>query len=1525
MRHELCGYSTASVRNELPELRQDHGLPAAEDVTELCCSFTLCGNEAPQHRRLRQRISILDLDPAGDDQEAVTCAANCAVELFRRDAAEVAIRQQRIYRSRIEPLVVGKASAEIVGPCLIAGGQGGLGQVLVSFLRTLGVDQITVLGRRPGHVKEADFVCADISQRHTTEAVLRSMRQGNRLPKMIFQLAGELADSSLKHLTWQTFERPLKPKVYGSQHLHEVEGASLVLFSSMASLLPFPDQINHAAANSFQDALAHERSYAGKLGLAINWSLWAETGAASEKQSALVLGQRFGFGAMNNKDALNYLHQVLSTPLVQVAICPVDWKAYLKAAITPDRTLQHLDEGGTTRMTGKIQRPEISDDLDLGAVLHQKLVQILQDVMGTDMVELDMDEQTSFETLGMDSMYASSFASRISSMGIEVETADVLSAPNVMALSQALLDRRGKLPEVHTASSLQDFPPPPQGISVVGMGIRTSSSSTPSEFGWQLWWGCGVWSVPCSRQSLYEDVPGIFVRHAGLLEDLEAFDEEFFGIRDEQRLMDPQQMLVLQCAQEAAVHKQRDVAVFIGVGSSENVENADKILRESSKNQAGLCALGNNRSVAANRVSHVFGLSGPSMSLDTACSSSLFAVATACSSLRNGEVHGSLAGGVNVILSANLMRWYSSMEMISRSGCCRSFDASADGMVRSEGCGVIALSTSEPLHHAEILGYATNHNAGARRAVGASGTRSEAMMMPSARAQQELLRAALLQAQQPEVQLMEAHGTGTPLGDPEEAAAIAATSHRVFVGAGKSILGHHEAAAGIMGLMKVISSFTRRCAPPNQHLRILNENIEAESLEFLNSHLPLGSVAAAGVNSFGFSGSNAHVLLAPSDCNSDPAGIDSLGFSKSNAHVLLASSDCISDAAGVDSFGFSESNAHVLLASSDCISDAAGVDSFGFSENNAHVLLAPSDCNSDLASVRAPVPCPNTSESLPQELLEAISDVLDLRPEELDISATFFDNGGDSISAPIVQTGLRRLGLSVRMDQLWDCSLSELLGSELKEEAIRRSGHPSAPFPLTPIQEAYCYGREFNDVAAHGYMEVEVLEDFDQDRFVSAFRKLFERHDMLRMKVLELPDGYRQCICRSEHWDCEVIDLTQISPEAALRELDRMRDNFSHEVIPITSWPLFRIRISRCRNAKGSLQSRLHFSFDSLLLDMMSLRILFSEWHALYEGTPDLPKLKLGFRDWVMWLQEQEATPRYQKAKEYWEQRYQSMPGAPNLRLLTNPSTLQRPRFQRCLNLIPAVVWKTLTSSARRCGVTATSCLLTCFAAVLARWCDLSPPNLQEFVINLTTFSRDHQLEGIIGDFTSVVLVAVNHAAFGKESFKKSVEAVWKQLKKDLSNSLYDGVHVQRGLRQCGSSSAPIVFTSLLNLPLDAGDRESVGQKFGEAVYSVTQTPQVWLDFKAFIAQDGCLAVEWDYVPDILSQQHVQAMHSAFCRLVCLVANDFEQPLPEVLGDEHLDAWLRLNATRRDWTEAQCPSTLQEALWRKLAQDRAQL
>jgi thioester reductase-like protein len=418
-------------------------------------------------------------------------------------------------------------------------------------------------------------------------------------------------------------------------------------------------------------------------------------------------------------------------------------------------------------------------------------------------------------------------------------------------------------------------------IALVGIGCRLPGGvEGPEAFRALLRDGCdAITEVPASRWSLDElydpdpDAPGkTYTRHGGFIDDVEGFDARFFGIPPrEAASMDPAQRVVLEVAWSALEHagiapdslRASRTGVYVGMTSTDYAHVAAKVA-DPSRIDAYL-STGNAPNFAAGRLSYVLGLQGPSMVLDTACSSSLVTVHLACAALRAGECDLAIAGGVNLTLLPETTVALAKARMLSPGGRCRTFDGAADGYVRGEGCGLVALKRLSDAEAAgdEIVALVRGS------AVNQDG-RSSGVTVPYGPAQEAVVRRALevAGAAPHEVAYVEAHGTGTPLGDPIELRALGrvlgAREEPALIGSVKTNIGHLEAAAGVAGLIKAALAVEQGEVPAHLHLREPNPHVEWDDLPLRvateATPLPEGP-HVVGVSSFGISGTNAHVVL----------------------------------------------------------------------------------------------------------------------------------------------------------------------------------------------------------------------------------------------------------------------------------------------------------------------------------------------------------------------------------------------------------------------------------------------------------------------------------------------------------------------------------------------------------------------------------------------------------------------------------------------------------------------------------------
>jgi acyl transferase domain-containing protein/acyl carrier protein len=432
----------------------------------------------------------------------------------------------------------------------------------------------------------------------------------------------------------------------------------------------------------------------------------------------------------------------------------------------------------------------------------------------------------------------------------------------------------GESKVVNTTNALRD------GVAIIGIGCRYPGANGVDEFWRMLRDGVEtITTYPGGRlphiDSVYAAKDGIATVRGGFLTGIDRFDAAFFGISPrEAALLDPQQRMLLEVAWEAIedagipVEKMAasQTGVFAGLWSGD-YENC---LQQHSDGFDFYATIGSGRYSASGRLAFVFDLRGPNLTVDTACSSSLVAVHLACRSLRDGESEMALAGGANIILRPELTIAYSRARMLSPDGRSKFGDASVNGYVRSEGAAMIllkplarAIADGDPIY-AVIRGSAVNND----------GRSSGMLVAPSREAQEAVLRRACKDAaiDPGVIDYIEAHGTGTPVGDPVEVGAIGqavdtpARQRACLLGSVKTNIGHTEAAAGAASIIKAALSLQRATIPATLHLQQPNPSIPWHRLpvSLATATVPwphTEPVRIAGVSGFGITGTNAHVVM----------------------------------------------------------------------------------------------------------------------------------------------------------------------------------------------------------------------------------------------------------------------------------------------------------------------------------------------------------------------------------------------------------------------------------------------------------------------------------------------------------------------------------------------------------------------------------------------------------------------------------------------------------------------------------------
>jgi len=522
----------------------------------------------------------------------------------------------------------------------------------------------------------------------------------------------------------------------------------------------------------------------------------------------------------------------------------------------------------------------MTPEADAHAELRHWLVDYLITKLACDPADIDFDAP--FNELGVGSRDAVVLSGELAEhLGRPISPVDFWQNPTINSLTDALLNPDAETVGVVSGSTVGPMHEP---IAVIGVGCRLPGDIHGPDELWEFLDAgrSAVSTVPDGRWDAFNDgsantaaAIAATTQWGSFLRDIDAFDADFFGItpREADRI-DPQQRLLLEVTVEAlenagipAETLQRSLTgVFAGSCVSEYGYLASRDLG----NIDAWTGTGGALSIIANRLSYFLDLRGPSLTVDTACSSSLVAVHLACQSLRTGQSDLAIAAGVNLILSPVVTRSFDAAEAMSPTGACHAFDASADGFVRGEGCGVAVLKRlSDAIRDGDrvlavVRGSAVNQDG-----------RSNGLMAPNPAAQAAVLRAACADAgiAPAEVDYVEAHGTGTLLGDPIEARALGAVYGHgraleapLLAGAVKTNLGHLEAAAGIVGLIKTTLAVQRGEIPANLHFEKPNSHIPFDDLRLKIVDETIawpetGRPRRAGVSSFGFGGTNAHIVI----------------------------------------------------------------------------------------------------------------------------------------------------------------------------------------------------------------------------------------------------------------------------------------------------------------------------------------------------------------------------------------------------------------------------------------------------------------------------------------------------------------------------------------------------------------------------------------------------------------------------------------------------------------------------------------
>ena len=873
-------------------------------------------------------LRLLDLDPGAEP--AVGALAD---ELLHPDReTRVAHRggERRVARlARLSGLPEAPEGERVRGDrsYLVTGGLGGIGLSVAGWLADRGAGAVVLNGRRAPEESTAAAVeelrrrgvevrveLADVTDGAAVDGLLS--RMDRELPPLggVIHSVGVLSDGVVGNLDWGRFEEVLWPKVLGAWRLHRATVDQdldlFVLFSSAAGVFGNAGQANHAAANAFLDQLARHRRSLGLPGQAIAWGAWSGVGEAEEARERIA-GRlaASGKGWITPEQGLAALTRLVAADVGTSVAAAMDWSALTEGAVLleelveGDRELEAGAPGDVRIRLAGLSGPE--REAELTRFVQEELVSVLR-------LRSAPAADAGFFDLGMDSLMAVELRNRLHrAFGGEVAVSNtaVFDHPDAVRLARYLAGELGDAGLAERGSAPAVVRREGDRVAIVGMGCRFPGGNGPAEF-----WG----SLVAGRDLVTRGRPdGLFVdaeteaarAYGAYVEGLDRFDAEFFRIPPvEAELLDPQQRLLLEVSWAALEDAGLDpgslrgsrTGVYAGMMGNDYRELVAPLTRDRS---LGLYpGSGVTYSTAVGRVAFALGLEGPAIAVDTACSSSLVAIHQAVAGLERGEMDVALAGGVNAILLSRFTDFMADAGMLASDGRCKTFDAAADGFVRGEGCGMLVLKRLSDAERdgdrvlAVVLGSSVNQDGA-----------SAGLTVPNGPAQERVIGEALSRAgvEGSSVDYLEAHGTGTELGDPVEVGAAAAVygegrdaERPLLLGSVKTNVGHLEGAAGVAGLIKAVLALREGLIPPHLHFERPNPRIGWEGLPVrvtseATAWPETERPRRAGVSSFGYSGTNAHLIVerrqssrwGPSDRHRPPTADETLPVQRTH-HVL---------------------------------------------------------------------------------------------------------------------------------------------------------------------------------------------------------------------------------------------------------------------------------------------------------------------------------------------------------------------------------------------------------------------------------------------------------------------------------------------------------------------------------------------------------------------------------------------------------------------------------------------------------------
>ncbi len=844
---------------------------------------------------------------------------------------QVAIRDSRVCVRRlvrVTPPAAGPDGLRLRGTVVVTGGTGALGGHVARWAARSGAEQLLLLSRRGADAPGAAELCAELADLGVRVTVERCdvadrddlARALDAVPaelpvRTIVHTAAVLDDGIVDTLTAGRLHTVATPKSAAAEHLHELTAGleldAFVLFSSFAGTSGNAGQGAYGAANAYLDALAERRRAAGLPATSIAWGAWHGAGLAGDDERTRQRLRRGGMVGMAPELAVEAMARVLAGGDATTVIADLDWARFAPAfaAIRPSPFLSDLPEvrevaraaaaeaaertADRSSRAGRLLALSPAERADALRGLVRECAATALGYAGAD----DIPADRSFRDLGLDSLTAVDLRNHLgAATDLTLPATLAFDYPNATALADhldTLLTGAELVPAgPAVATGAVDEP-----IAIVAMSCRYPGGAETPEQLWQLL-AAGVDAIgefPTDRgwdlDRLFDDDPEregtSYVRHGGFATGVTDFDAGFFGISPREALaMDPQQRLLLESTWELFERAGLDPHALRGSRTGVFIGTNDQDYRSlvvGVEGTEGHLMTGNSASLLSGRLSYVFGLEGPSVSVDTACSASLVALHSACQALRQSDCDLALVGGATVLATPSVFVGFSHQRGLAPDGRIKAFADSADGTSWGEGVGLLlverlsdALAARHPVL-AVIRGSAINSDGA-----------SNGLTAPNGPSQQRVIRQALANAglSAADVDAVEAHGTGTTLGDPIEAQALLATygqerdgDEPLWVGSIKSNIGHTQAAAGVAGIIKMVLALRHGYLPKTLHVDRPSSEVDwtAGAVEVLvdgRAWPELDRPRRAAVSSFGISGANAHVIVEEASAGEDAEPVE---------------------------------------------------------------------------------------------------------------------------------------------------------------------------------------------------------------------------------------------------------------------------------------------------------------------------------------------------------------------------------------------------------------------------------------------------------------------------------------------------------------------------------------------------------------------------------------------------------------------------------------------------------------------------